>query len=218
MATQVYDTEIYLNSYDRTVMMNSFYNCFSRFDPRFTQESDTLYIVFDNRVKFDFEGRELRYLDMNNNTIISAGEFANRNQTVQIKIVITEHSFYAELIPNYNYGYIFFIYEGSSTITYLALYLDSRKIIDSGSYIYRFDSTGLLSVSGFSIVKICTTRLSSPYILFSTNCVVVTSTGTVGVLGDLRSCSTVTQYSTVTVNNKNYLAIGTNTLVEAPSS
>lgn len=219
MATQMYDTTIFLTSSDREAMLDNFYNCFSTYDTRFTQESGTKYLVFDNRIKIDvIAGSSIRYLDMNDNVIITAGSFTNRYQTELVRIIITDHSFYATVCKDSQWGYTFFIYESSATITYLALYLDTTRALDYSSYIYRFDSNGLLTTSGFSIVKICSTQLSSPYILFSTTCAIITSAGSVGVLPDFRSCSLVTRYSTVTVNNKNYLAIGTNTLVEAPSS
>lgn len=219
MATQMYDTTVWLISTDRDTMLDNFYNCFSTYDPRFTQESGTKYVVFDNRIKIDVvAGSSIRYLDMNDNVIITAGNFSNRNQSELVRIIITDHSFYATVCQNSQWGYTFFIYESSSTITYLALYLNTNYALDNSNYIYRFDSNGLLTTSGFSIVKICTTQLSSPYILFSTTCAIITTAGSVGLLPDFRSCSLVTRYSTVTVNNKNYLAIGTNTLVEAPAS
>ena len=202
MATQMYDTTVYIVSSNRETSINNLYNCFSTFDPRFTQESDTKYIVFDNRIKIDIIANDrIRYLNMNNGEIINCGNFSNRNETTRVRIIITEHSFYATLFPDNQWGFTFFIYESNATVTHLALYIDTRNALDNSSYIYRFDSTGILTTPNFSIVKICGTRLNSPYILFSTTCAMVTAAGSVEVLSDFRSCSLVTRYSTVTVNN-----------------
>lgn len=65
----------------------------------------------------------------------------------------------------------------------------------------------------YTIKKHAQFSLISPNILFLTASVISDGAGNYNTINDLRSCSTVPFASTVSINNVNYYAVGTNSLV-----
>ena len=92
----------------------------------------------------------------------------------------------------------------------------ANNAIDQANNIVNINT--LAPTATYHFQKISSSALISPYIMFSTNCVVSASGGTFEIFEDFRSCSTIPVLSTISINNKNYFAIGTNVLVEAPAS
>ena len=225
MATRYYETSFQIIKTDRDATLTNLYDSFHQFDNRFTVESGTGYIVFNNMVKLDIIAASSsgtptwRYLNPLDTVVISST--LNFNGSYTARIVITEHGFLcrATTTSYSNANFILFFYIKDNNTAYINLSGNSgTNNIDSYSNTYRMNTNGVGDVSGYGFQKICNVQLVSPYVLFSTANVITTSNGNFAVLDDFRSCSVVSPFSTVTINNKNYMAIGTNTLVEAPAT
>jgi len=220
MATRYYESSFQLIKTDRDTSLANLYNCFHQFDNRFTVESGTGYIVFNNMVKLDIIASSStgnptwRYLNPLDTAVVSSTQSFNGSYTA--KIVITEHSFLCR--ASSSSSFVLFIYIKDNNTAYLSLSGNSTANLDALTNIYRMNTNGIGDVSGYGFQKICNVQLISPYVLFSTANVITTSGGNFALLDDFRSCSVVSPFSTVTINNKNYMAIGTNTLVEAPAT
>lgn len=75
------------------------------------------------------------------------------------------------------------------------------------------DKTTLPENRYYTIKKHAQFPLNNQSILFITTSIICDNDGNYQTLNDLRSCSTVTFNTTISVNYSNYYAIGTNTLV-----
>lgn len=225
MATQIYNDTLSLNASSKAYTNTNVYNLFSRYSNKFTYDSTNNVVVYDNRFKFSFcDGGAsyngyIRVYSMDLATNYITIQNINGSATVNVKIVITEHSFVFYTMNNTgsSYGpFCFAIYNKSASNCYVGVSPHSYPSVDAITNFVNINT--LAPVANYSIQRITNNPLNSPYVLFSTTSALVSVGGTFEILEDFRSCSNVDNLSTVSINSKNYLAVGTNTLVEAPAS
>lgn len=224
MATQIYNDVITLYASNKASTNTNVYNLFSRYSNKFTYDSDNNVVVYNNLLKFSFSdggswsGGHLRIYSMDLSTTYSDIQEYRDSQTLNVTLVVTEHSFtFFQPSSTYQYGpFCVAFYSKSATNSYAGISPNGSLNIDSISTFVNANT--LAPVANYAIQRITTRTLNSPYVLFSTTNALVSSAGNFEILEDFRSCSNVSTLSTISINNKNYFALGTNTLVEAPAS
>ena len=228
MATQIYSDQVTLVSSSKATTNTNIYNLFSRYSNKFTYDSTDNTVVYDNRFKFSFSdggswsGGTIRIYDMNGTQLVASSSQNYRDTyTVDVSIIVTAHSFlFRNNSWTYSSGYgpfWFFIYDKNSTTVYAGVTNQgSNNAIDQISNIVNISTAA--PTANYIFQKLSSRSLVSPYVMFSTTNIITSTNGAFEVLEDFRSCSNIPVLSTVSINNKNYFAIGTNTLVEAPSS
>lgn len=222
MAAQIYTSMI---TYTMATWADAMYNFISQYDNRFSHTNNTYIIRFDN--KFDIEFRAdngnssgATVLDLEGNVISYYGRDGGylTNQPVSL-IVDTNFVCYKE--PSWKWfwfkqdseDYFSFMAAQSSDararnyeIDNETTYTNSRKM----SYFTQIST----EEKKWRIPKNFNYGLVSPKIMYANSTVIVDESGNAKKIDVLKSCSTVALESNVTVNGKNYYAVGTNTLVE----
>lgn len=228
MATQIYSDQVYLTATSKATTNTNIYNLFSRYSNKFTYDTDNDLVVYDNRFKFSFSdggnwsGGYIRIYQMDGTELVATSTYDYRDSfTTNVSIIVTTHSFlFRKNDWTYNHGhgpFWFYIYDKSNTNLYTGFTMQSvDNAIDQTTNMVNVNTAS--PTANFTFQKISAKALVSPYIMFSTNCIVASDNGAFEIFEDFRSCSTIPVLSTISINNKNYFAIGTNTLVEAPAS
>ena len=128
-----------------------------------------------------------------------------------VDIYVTPYAIWCVFTKSGTKEAAFFIYAKDDDAYYGTGSLNVDGITDMVNF------NNLAPVATYGIQKITQKALTS-FVAFSSNCLLVANGGTFSILDSLKSCSVVTYGSTVSINNVNYFAIGTNTLIEAPAT
>lgn len=139
-----------------------------------------------------------------------------------VRFIKTEHTFYLEFIPANPSGEYLSLGGVVSILTYdnkdyFGIYGSSSdsEVYYSNRYIESFNMLCVDSkVSGYQVRKIANYKLNAFDLFFTPICVLVNGSGGFINLDEFSSCSNVTFRNTISTNNKNYYALGTNTLIE----
>lgn len=217
------------------------YNLLSKYDNRFSYTSGNNYIDVDNKFTLVFSVSSSSYVNTctiglrtpdSPSTDIIQWTFRCTGwnmlaSTWYARLIKTEHLYYLEFLPqtvsgDYSYmggvvywgildGKNYFGILGSSagtSIAYTSRNIESIPIacIENG-------------IATYQIQKIANYRLNALDIFFTPISVISdNSSGEFSVPDDFCSCSNITYRNTISTNNKNYYAVGTNTLVEITDS
>ena len=198
---------------------NTIYNFIHPYDSRLTHTADTPTIDFDNKFSLVFSvGSSYVSLKMvrPDNTEQDFGRIgyyaAGRNTT--LSIVITDVAFYLRIMkvgaPTEGHASFSWLISGEKNFVTVSTadnpYLDANLTYydteDSTTYtlgkLFRFEVEAL-HLMYVDWVCLIATDSGKPYYIYE----------------DMLSCSNVAYGSTITMNAKNYYAVGTNTLVYA---
>lgn len=93
--------------------------------------------------------------------------------------------------------------------TVISTYFDTKNIYD-----IPFKKIGDTTETSLTIARLFPYVAYPSTIDYSNKSVIVSSVGRVATTTVFKSCSTVTYLSTISLGSKNYLAIGTNTIIE----
>ena len=224
MATYHYESSLFLRSSGNNPTANAqsnanaLYDVFSQCDNRFSHTVDDNYLVFDNKFRIELtqssNNIRLNCTKLDGTVILAKDSGLAYDSERYVNIYITPYLFYCYFTKNGSKESNLFIYSKGDDY-YYGVGNTNGSLPDSLTDIVNINS--LPASATYSIQKISQKALSS-YVMFSSNCLLVADGGTFTVLDTLKSCSNVPALSTISVNNVNYLAIGTNTLIEAPTS
>ena len=226
MATQIYNDTVTIASANKQTTNTNIYNLFSRYSNKFTYDSTNNEIIFNNMLVLSFSDGgswatgNVKIMSLDRSTTYVSYQQYRDTYTIRVKIIITDHSFmFYNMDTTYSSDFGPFwlvLYLKDASSCYAGLSYRGNNAIDSITNFVNINT--LAPVTSYSIQKISTKALNSPYILFTTACMLINSGGDFALLEDFRSCSPILALSTVSINNKNYFAVGTNTLIEAPAS
>lgn len=203
------------------------YELFSAHDNRFTHEAGTDYILVDNKFKIQFfkggwDHLGFRVLDLNDNIIFSRSTSAGGNNNIAMynaDLLCTTNFFYAYVYSatGTDNGFCFF-WHTKNDKNFVGLTLPENGGVLTAGYIEN--STIACIEDSSALFKFCKPSdytLVSPKIAFSNIQLIYGNTGTFSIVDELKSCSLIPFKTTITINGKNYYAIGQNTLLEIES-
>ena len=144
-----------------------------------------------------------------------------------VKLIRTDNTFYLEVLAYKNSsiltmcGGLFYWYVNDKSENYFGAIgsdIDHSVILPYTSWSIE---TMLISCiesnsSSYQIRKLANYKLNNFDLFFAPICVISDANGSFTNEIDFCSCSNVTYRNTISTNNKNYYAVGTNTLIELP--
>ena len=233
-----YSTSSYDNWDDNTnAITANLYTVLSAHDNRFSYTSGTNVIGVSNKFKLvcsasisSYVGTCTIYVTDFNDTSTALATYTyqyigynTRARGWTCRLIKTDNTFYLEFIPTNpsggdytRLGAVIAIYNYDNK-TYFGMYGSSvdTAIPYSTRYIENLSSVCIdTQVSGYQIKKIANYSLNATDLFFTPICVAVNSAGGFFTVDDFCSSSNLTFKNTIATNNKNYYAIGTNTLIE----
>jgi len=223
MAAHIYTGQV---SYGQNEWADAMYNFIHQYDNRITKVDDTI-LQFSDKFKVNFRTTvsgqtAIPLLDMNGNQLTSYSRNSGANYTRSVTLIADtnflcykEETFYKWfwiMLDGENYFSFMFNSTGSDGS---GNYEIDNEHYNNTAYNYgKFTKIEDSSVKNFRIPKNFPYSVISPKIMFSDTAVIINSSGEAKKINFLKTCSTVPLESNVAVNNKNYYAIGTNTLIE----
>ena len=196
---------------DAIYATDNIYEVISKYDNRFAHETGTAIIRVNNSFDLEFtqSGTSNLYIDGRQTTInyTSPTEFT-------CTIIVSTTLFYF-LVKTNNAantpvtGFCW-VHEGSSDYIGVAQNYVSQGQLDS---MYFSDMHSSPKNTNYTIKRHAQFTLKDQNIVFIATSVIADNGGNYKTLSEVRSCSTTTFDSTISVNHSNYYAIGYNSLV-----
>jgi hypothetical protein len=209
MAAHIYTGTITNTSSNFT---SQIYNFISQYDNRFTFISADPSIQFSDKFKVSFQvnTHDVVVYDLEGNTI-STYSGRNNGFTAAAVTFITSANFVSfRIAADQAWHWIIQGNEDFFSMMYRSWYGFDVDNTNQNTYFTRISTAAKNCI----VPKNFNYTVVAPKMMFANHTVMIDTSGYALKLDGLQACSTVPTFSTVTVNNKNYYAVGTNTLVE----
>ena len=197
------------SSYSAIAAQNIF-TVISKYDDRFTYTEGNDYITVDNSFNITFETSS----ESSVNGLIIDGITSMPAGTFTVTIIITNTIFYFLFKTNddANTPVGGFCWIKEQNINYFGVNSKGSNVgqIDLMNF---SDKTNIPENRYYKIKRHAQFSLISQSILFVPISIIADNGGNYKLLSELRSCSTVTFNTMISINHINYYAIGTNTLI-----
>ena len=228
---------------DMAVVANLVYRAFSAQDNRFTRSGNV--ITVDNKFNMIFATYSSSSYEYSARIDVTpVGDTSNVLQSYwfqytrgmsgadhpnrwDVKLIRTDNTFHLEMLAYKNSsiintcGGLFYWYIDDNYENYFG---DISSNIGGGSSIpytsWSIENMTISHIEGnsssYRIRKLANYKLNNFDLFFAPICVISDVNGSFTNEIDFCSCSNVTYRNTISTNNKNYYAVGTNTLIELP--
>lgn len=213
MATILTKDTQYFNRGSNLNYTNQLFALLSRHSNKFTHEDESEYIEVDNRMTLHVRQSDngwawiklqIDVINPENNSVIAAFITGIQDGTFSVDVYKGDDTIVFKIG---NAATLTFIFKSNS------VYFTSRSVaIETTTGQAIADSYSLST--NYTVKKIADYSLSIRDLFFTDTCVILNPDGEYDVIQDFSSCSNVTYNTTLSLNNKNYYAIGTNTLIE----
>jgi len=222
-----------------TSAANMTYQMLSKYDNRFSYTAGTTTIIVNNKFNISVAayGRSQRfYVNLsisavdNPSTVLSTGAYLyttwnHRSGGWNVTLYRTDDTYYLSIRPvdgtgeNGQLGGVIYWHIDSQGHDYFGMLGNTDKT--STLYTsWSIESMNILCVdngiTNYQVKKLANYKLNNFDLFFAPMSILVSSTGDFSKLDSFCSCSNVTYRNTISTNNKNYYAVGTNTLIELP--
>lgn len=220
-----------ISSWNETYVGNMLYNIIGKHDERFSFTSGSDHIRVNDSFNLTFDRTAVNWNRFANlyvknsdgtSTVQSCSfQYLTDNTnagTWNVRLIRDTHLYYVEFVGSNgpaSFGGVFFWanynnknYVGAmgSSLTYSTRYIESMTIGGVET-----------EITTYSIKKIANYSLGLSNLFFTPLTVLLSSTGTYDTIEGLYSTSNLTYKNTISTNNKNYYALGTNTVIEIDS-
>lgn len=226
-------------SQDPVTAANMTYQILGKYDSRFSYTSGSTTIVVDDEFNLSIStgGSSYRYY-----ITISLATVESPSTTLatwnylyttwnhlsggfEISLYRTSDTYYLSLLArdqsgdNSQIGGVFYLHIDSHGRHYFGM-LGNNSSGTTQYTTWGIETMGVIcadtGVSGYQVKKLADYKLNNFDLFFAPMSILVDDAGDAVKLDSFCSCSNVTYRNTISTNNKNYYAVGTNTLLELP--